>query len=161
MKQYAKSWCIARTSVIYGWGGLKLNFATWLIQNLERGSEVKALVDQYISPTLNTNLAQMLIEIAERRLCGILHTAGASRVSRYEFSKMVADFFNLNPNLIKPAKMSELHWKAMRLKDSSLNTAKSLNTLAETKPLTLQEAFKVMKLERIVYEGLIDKYTIA
>jgi dTDP-4-dehydrorhamnose reductase len=32
---------------------------------------VKALVDQYVSPTLNTNLAQMLIEIAERRLCAI------------------------------------------------------------------------------------------
>ena len=63
---------------------------------------MKALVDQYVSPTLNTNLAQMLIEIAERRLCAILHTAGASRVSRYEFSKMIADFFNLNPNLIKP-----------------------------------------------------------
>ena len=74
---------------------------------------------------------------------------------------MIADFFNLNPNLIKPAKMSELHWKAMRPKDSSLNTAKSLNTLGETKPLTLQEAFKVMKLEKSVYEGLIDKYTIA
>jgi dTDP-4-dehydrorhamnose reductase len=57
VKQYAKSWRIAGTSVIYGWGGLKLNFATWLIQNLERGSEVKALVDQYVSPTLNTNLA--------------------------------------------------------------------------------------------------------
>jgi dTDP-4-dehydrorhamnose reductase len=71
VKQYAKSWRIAGTSVIYGWGGLKLNFATWLIQNLERGSEVKALVDQYVSPTLNTNLAQMLIEIAERRLCAI------------------------------------------------------------------------------------------
>jgi hypothetical protein len=31
------------------------------------------------------------------------------QVCRYEFSKMLAGFFNLNPNLIKPAKMSELH----------------------------------------------------
>jgi dTDP-4-dehydrorhamnose reductase len=151
VKQYAKSWCIARTSVIYGWGGLKLNFATWLMENLERRSEVKVLVDQYVSPTLNTNLAKMLIEIAEKGLCGIFHTAGASRVSRYEFSKMLADFFNLNPDLIKPAKMSELRWKAKRPKDSSLNTAKCLNTLAEVKPLMLHEALEAMKLERNQY----------
>jgi dTDP-4-dehydrorhamnose reductase len=50
----------------------------------------------------------MLIEIAERRLYGIIHTAGSQQGSRYEFSKMLAGFFNLNPNLIKPAKMSEL-----------------------------------------------------
>jgi dTDP-4-dehydrorhamnose reductase len=66
------------------------------------------LVDQYVSPTLNTNLAQMLIEIAERRLCGIFHTAGASRVSRYEFAKMLANVFKLDSDLIKPAKMSEI-----------------------------------------------------
>jgi len=118
------------------------------MENLERRSEVKVLIDQYVSPTLNTNLAKMLIEIAERRLCGIFHTAGASRVSRYEFSKMLADFFNLNPDLIKPAKMSELRWKAKRPKDSSLSTAKCLHTLAEVKPLMLHEALEAMKLER-------------
>jgi len=52
--------------------GAKLNL-TWLIENLDEGRKVKVLVDQYVSPTLNTNLAQMLIEIAERRLCGIFH----------------------------------------------------------------------------------------
>jgi dTDP-4-dehydrorhamnose reductase len=148
IKQYAKSWCIARTSVIYGWGGSKLNFATWLIKNLKHKNQVNVLIDQYVSPTLNTNLAQMLIEIAERKLCCILHTAGASRVSRYEFAQTLASIFNLNPNLIKPIKMNELQWKAKRPKDSSLNITKCLNTLMKAKPLKLSEALKAMKLER-------------
>jgi len=148
VSQYAKSWCIARTSVIYGWGGTKLNFATWLIENLKQERQVKVLIDQYVSPTLNTNLAQMLIEIAERRLQGILHTSGASRASRYEFAKKLADTFNLSPNLIAPAKMIELQWKARRPKDSSLDTTKCSSILKEAKPLKLEDALKAMSLER-------------
>jgi len=147
VKQYARSWCIARTSVIYGWGGSKLNFATWLIENLRKGGKVKVLIDQYVSPTLNKNLAEMLVEIAERRICGILHTAGASRVSRYEFSKMLADILNLNPDLIEPVEMSELHLRAKRPKDSSLNISKCSNILTWAKPLKLREALEAMKLE--------------
>lgn len=147
VKQYAKSWCIARTSVIYGWGGSKLNFATWLIENLKQGKQVKVLTDQYVSPTLNTNLAQMLVEIAERRINGVLHTAGASRVSRYEFARKLAQTFNLNPDLITPAKMNELQWRARRPKDSSLDVSKSFKVLIEFKPMTIEEALKIMKLE--------------
>jgi dTDP-4-dehydrorhamnose reductase len=91
--------------VVYDWGGSKLNFVTWLINNLKRGKEVKALVDQYVSPTLNSNPVQMLIEIAERRLCGTLHTAGASRVSRYEFARRLAEVFNLDSELIAPTRV--------------------------------------------------------
>jgi dTDP-4-dehydrorhamnose reductase len=133
--------------VLYGWGGSKLNFATWLIENLKRGSQVKVLVDQYVSPTLNTNLAEMLIEIAERRISGILHTAGASRVSRYEFAKMLAEAFNLNPDLIQPAKMDEMSWRAKRPRDSSLNITRCSNTLLGAKPLKLGEALVKMELE--------------
>ncbi len=148
VKQYAKSWCIARTSVIYGWGGSKLNFATWLIESLEQGRHVKVLVDQYVSPTLNSNLAQMLIEIAERKLCGILHTAGASRVSRYEFAQKLAGIFDLNTNLMAPARMGELKWKARRPRDSSLDVSRCSSSLKESKPMKLEEALEAMRLER-------------
>jgi len=127
--------------------GAKLNL-TWLIENLEEGRKVKVLVDQYVSPTLNTNLAQMLIEIAERRLCGIFHTAGASRVSRYEFAKMLANVFKLDSDLIEPAKMSEMQWRAKRPKDSSLDVSMCSNILKESKPMMLKEAIEAMMLER-------------
>lgn len=68
-KKYSPKWCIARASVIFGWGQThKLNFATWIINNLKHQREVKTLTDQYVSPTLNTNLAEMLFEITERKI---------------------------------------------------------------------------------------------
>ena len=49
-------------------------------------------------------------------------------------------------DLIKPAKMNEMSWKAKRPKDSSLNIDKAYQTL-ENKPLKIHEALKKMKEE--------------
>ncbi len=148
IKQYASQWCVARPSVIYGWGlSHKLNFATWLTTNLENGKAVNVLTDQYVSPTLNTNLANMLIEISERRIIGILHTAGATRISRYQYALNLAEIFNFRKDLIKPAKTNEMQWKAQRPKDSSLNISKTATLLGQ-KPLELFKALETMQSER-------------
>lgn len=147
VKEHAKEWCIARPSVIYGWGPThKQNFATWLINNLNQRKEVKILTDQHVSPTLNTNLAEMLIEIAERKIHGILHTAGATRISRHEFALKLAEVFHLNRDLAKPARMHEMSWKAKRPRDSSLNVSKAVGMLNQ-KPLTLNQALEMMSKE--------------
>ena len=146
-KEHATKWCIARPSVLYGWLDYKQNFATWLINSLNQKKEVKVLEDQYVSPTLNTNLAQMLLEITQRKILGILHTAGGTRISRHEYALRLAEVFNLNKDLIKPAKMDEMSWKTKRPKDSSLNVNRAA-ALLNKKPLTLNQAFEVMKKEK-------------
>jgi dTDP-4-dehydrorhamnose reductase len=146
-KEHASEWCIARPSVLYGWLDYKQNFATWLINNLNQKKEVKVLKDQYVSPTLNTNLAEMLLEIVERKILGILHTAGGTRISRHEYALRLAEVFSLSKDLIKPAKMAEMSWKAKRPKDSSLNVNRAA-ALLNKKPLTLNQAFEVMKKEK-------------
>jgi dTDP-4-dehydrorhamnose reductase len=148
VKEQANGWCIARVSAIYGWNLMqKLNFATWLIDNLNQGKEVRVLTDQYVSPTLNTNLAEMLLEIAEKKITGTLHTSGATRASRSEFAAKLAKLFELNQTLIKSAKTNEMTWKARRPKDSSLNINKAANLLT-SKPLKLDQALETMKNEK-------------
>ena len=140
--------CVARTCVIYGAkpASGKVNFVLWLIDKLERGEEVKIITDQYITPTLNTNLAEMVLECLERELKGTFHLAGATRVSRFEFAKEVARTFGLDENLIRPARMDEMKWVAKRPKDSSLDTTKAQRSL-KNKPYELKKALKVLKDE--------------
>lgn len=142
----SKEWCIARTSAIYGRGGEKKNFAIWLLDNLSAGRQVKVLIDQHVSPTLNTNLAEMVLEILEKRLTGVLHTAGASRISRYDFAVEFAKIFDLDPNLIKRVKMDEMTWPAKRPRDSSLDVSRCAGLL-KAKPLRVPEALKTMKAQ--------------
>jgi len=149
VRKQGKEYCIARPSVVYGWGRTdKPNFSMWLINSLDQGSEVKILTDQYVSPTLNTNLAEMLLEIMHRRITGILHTAGATRTNRYKFALKLAETFGLTTDLVKPAKIDQMLWKARRPYDSSLNVSRA-SALLNVKPLRLKQALEMMKRERI------------
>ena len=148
VKAIAKDWCITRPSVIYGStpAAGKVNFALWVIEKLEKREPLKIITDQYVSPTLNTNLADMILEAAERRLTGIYHLAGATPVNRYSFAKLLTEKFGLDTNLIKPAKSEEMKWKARRPKDTSLNVEKAKGAL-RNKPLEVTEALSMLKIE--------------
>lgn len=140
--------CVARTCVIYGSrpSSGKVNFALWIIDNLQKGEGIRVVTDQYISPTLNTNLAKMLLEAGERRLEGIYHLAGAERISRYDYACRLADAFELDKDLIAPSKMADVGWKAKRPMDSSMDVSKAARMLRET-PSDIDKSFEILKEE--------------
>ena len=143
-------YCIARASVIYGStpAAGKVNFALWVINKLKRNEQARIVTDQWNSPTLNTNMAGMTLEIIERKLTGTFHLSGATRISRYDFAKQIAENFDLDSNLISPITSAEFSWVAKRPKDSSLDAAKAQRTLKNT-PLQIKQALDVMKQELV------------
>jgi dTDP-4-dehydrorhamnose reductase len=130
----SENWCIARTSTPFGVHIKKLTFPLFVVTNLFQNHEIKVLTDQITSPTYAFNLAEMLLEIIDNRIKGIIHVSGSSQVSRYDQALLIASMYNLNKNLIKPISINEMRWKASRPKNSSLNTTKAFNTLAK-KPM--------------------------
>ncbi len=148
VKDAVNDYCIARPSVIYGStpAAGKINFALWLINKLKAKEQIKIVVDQCISPTLNTSLATMVLEVAERKLTGIYHLSGATPISRYDFAKKLAQVFDLNTDLLLPVSLAEFSWTAKRPKNSSLNTTKAQQKLAN-KPLEISQALKQLKKE--------------
>jgi len=145
--QHCKNYAILRTSVLYGWHPWKQNFATWTINQLKQNKEITVVEDHYNTPTLADNLAEITIEAVQKDLQGIYHVSGSERISRYEFARQIAKTFNLDPNLIKPIKMSQLTaWIAKRPEDSSLNTDKIQKQL-KSKPLNITEGLNKMKDE--------------
>jgi dTDP-4-dehydrorhamnose reductase len=148
IRNIAPSWCIARTDVIFGWGRMdRPNFAVWVINNLEKKEKMKLIDDQYNSPTLNTNLAEMLVEAAKRNLTGIFNLSGATRINRFDFARAICKSFQLDEKLISPIKSNQLNWKAKRPEDASLNVEKAKKTLTH-KPLAMDVALKVLREER-------------
>jgi dTDP-4-dehydrorhamnose reductase len=139
---------IGRPSVIYGAtpAAGKVNFALWLIDSLRKGNRVKILTDQWNTPTLNTNFAEMTLEVIERRISGVYHTCGATRVSRFEFATQIADCFELDKSLIDKAVSSDFTWPALRPADSSLDTSKARREF-KCKPLTMDKALEQLKAE--------------
>ena len=98
-----------------------------------------ALSDQYTSPTFVPNLSKMIIEIATRQIAGIIHLAGASRISRYETAFLLAEKLNLDKTLVKSVTIDQMNWKAQRPADSSLDVSMALTLLRE-KPLVIDQS---------------------
>ena len=148
VKEKLGEYCIARTSVIFGSrpAAGKINFALWVLENLKRGKKINIVTDQINSPTLNTNLANMLLEVAERQLTGIYHLAGSTAISRYDFAILLAKEFELSRELIQPTTSDKINWIAKRPKNTSLNVTKASDHL-RNKPMDIQEAIKELRRE--------------
>jgi len=131
LNHLASSYAIARTSTPFGLHKTKKSFPVWIKENLELKKEIPVLVDQFTSPTYVPNLSKMLIEVATRQITGIIHLAGKTRISRYAFAEMVADKINLDKTLLKPAKITDMNWKAQRPQDSSLDVSLATEILEE------------------------------
>lgn len=160
-EEYVKNlddFCIARTSSLFGTVSSrnKLNFFLWVLKKLKNDSKVRVISDQWNSPTLNTNLANMVLEILERRITGIYHLAGDTRIDKYAFSKLIAQVYNFDVNLIVPILSNEISYVARRPRDSSLNVEKARQML-NNKPLRIEQALKKVMLEsKISGEDLND-----
>ncbi len=148
VKEHAADFCIARPCVIYGASPAagKINFGLWLINKLRCKERTRIVTDQWITPTLNANLAEMTLEIADRRLTGIYHVSGATRLSRLEYAELVAEIFDLDTKYIVPVTLADMDWLAKRPRDSSLDTTKAQRKL-KRKPLQIREALGRLKQE--------------
>src|SRR5437879_7610496 len=106
------NWCVARASVVYGWGRTQRgNAATYVYDKLSKGEQIRMVQDQYCSPTYNDNLARMILEIVEKRVLGVIHTYGATTINRYDFAVLLVKDLGLYENLIVPLKSASLQWK--------------------------------------------------
>jgi dTDP-4-dehydrorhamnose reductase len=138
-------WGIVRASSIYGLGSGRMNFAKFLIEKLSKGERVRALVDQYTSPSQASLLAEAMVEIVERNLQGVFHVVG-ERMSRYEFALKVAEALGYDKSLITQARMEEFKWFAKRPRDSSLTYEETRNKLTSNFYST-EKALEILKRE--------------
>jgi len=145
VKKYCKNHLILRSSVNYGKHPVKLNFASWVIEALNKREQINIVDDHWNSPTLADNLAEVVLKTVEEDTRGVYHSSGRERISRYEFATKIARIFDLDENLVKPVKMTELTaWVARRPRDSSLCVDR-IQEKFNFKLLNIDEGLAMMK----------------
>ena len=138
---------ICRTAVLYGWNKKKLNFITWILNNLEQNKPISIVTNQMNSPTFVVNLAQILLLLIDKNAEGIYHTAGDCALNRYEIALKCAEVFEYDKNLITP--IDYLEQKAKRPKNGSLDITKLKKEIEpELKVFNLEEGLIYMKNQR-------------
>jgi dTDP-4-dehydrorhamnose reductase len=138
---------IIRTNVLYGpakYG--RPDFVKWVVNSLQVGNEINIVTDQIGNPTYIDDLVNVLNKIIEFKKEGIYNIGGAEFISRYDFTKQIAEYFNLDRNLIKPIVTKDLNQPASRPLKSGLITLKAETELGY-KPISIQESLSLIKKE--------------
>ena len=136
---------ILRTNVLYGMNMAgRPDFVRWVINSLKNKDKIRIVTDQINNPTFIDDLVQAISKIVEFGKTGIYNIGGKEFLSRYDFTLMIVDFFNLDNSLVKPIVTKELKQAARRPLKSGLITLKAETELGY-KPHGITEALQEIK----------------
>jgi dTDP-4-dehydrorhamnose reductase len=125
---------IARVN-LFGWSSTgRRSLGEFFFNNLRAGQTVMGFTDVFFCPLLANDLAQILIQMLEKRLSGLYHVVSRECISKYTFGVRLARRFGLDENLIRPASVNQAGLKAARSPLLTLQTGKLARALGAQPP---------------------------
>src|SRR5258707_8399647 len=109
------------------------------MDEMRAGRRVTVPDDQIGTPTWSGDLAGAALNLYRAGFHGLVHVAGASRVSRYSFALRIADRFSLDPRLILASGTDSLRQLAQRPLEAGLVSTR-LEALIGREMLTINDA---------------------
>lgn len=147
LKISGSKYVILRSNILYGparYGND--DFVRWAIKSLQNNQQIKIVTDQVNNPNYVDDLVQAIRSTIEFNKEGVYNIGGSEFISRYDFTTRIADYFNLDKNLITPISTAELNFPARRPLKSGLIILKAQTELGY-KPHSIEESFTLMKNE--------------
>ena len=125
---------VARVN-LYGWNAQKKDsLAEWVLKQLTLGKLVPGFSDVFFCPVLANDLAEVMFALLDANMAGLYHAVGAEPVSKYEFARQVASTFSFDPGQVVSTSLAEARFKALRPRNTSLNTRKISAALGRPMP---------------------------
>ena len=113
---------ILRSGVLYGLS--RSNFMTWALDKLREKDTIGIVDDQVSTPTYAGDVAEACLRVGQRGLTGLYHAAGPESISRYEFTRRLAEAYGHDPAKVNSIPTEKLDQLAPRPRDSSLDSSK-------------------------------------
>lgn len=138
---------VVRSALIYGrqkFGGS--SFSMWIENNVRLGRRVSLYKDQFRSPILVDNLAELLLELCASDVTGIYH-AGGNRIDRFTFGRQLCDILGYDAALLQSCSMADQKHAAPRPRDVSLNSEK-IQRVCATQILTIEQGIARMNRKK-------------
>jgi len=144
---------ILRAVVVFGThkNQRKLNFVTWLIQELKAGNSVKIVTDQLSTYSYAEDLVQAVLKLCKSPNYGVYNISGDEWFSRYDMSLKIAEILSLEKSLIFPILTAEFNQPAKRPLKSGFKVDKAKEKLGFI-PTSLDDAIKQIERQLTGYE---------
>jgi dTDP-4-dehydrorhamnose reductase len=110
------SWSILRTVLVYGITHdlSRPNIVLWVKRSLEEGKSISVVNDQWRTPTLAEDLAMGCYLAGIKKAAGIFNISGKDFITPYDIAMKTAEFFKLDPSLIKATDSTRFRQPARR-----------------------------------------------
>ncbi len=92
---------------------LKKDVARFFFEQLKNKTEINAISDQKITPTLVSDISSSLEMLINKEAEGIYHICSKNYTTPFEFAKLIAQTFEFDSSLIKPILLESYNQKKM------------------------------------------------
>jgi dTDP-4-dehydrorhamnose reductase len=103
------------------------SFSEWIVERLEKGSDLRMVTDVLFSPLHVATLCDVIDHVLMRPKAGIYNLGSRGGTSKYEFGRNVAKLLGYDPNMIRAVSVADLGLLARRPRDMRMDV-----TLFET-----------------------------
>lgn len=140
------NYAIIRTVLVYGVTPLmtRSNIVLWVKESLEQNKPINVVDDQFRTPTLAEDLAEVAVRSGLSQARGIFHVSGGELMSVFEIAQRVARYFKLNEQLISPIASVSLNQTAKRPPKTGFNLYKA-NTQLSFNPTPFIDGLKIVE----------------
>ncbi len=138
-------WAILRTILVYGvvMDLSRSNIVLWAKNALQNGETINVINDQYRTPTLAEDLADICLLTVQKQAQGVYNASGKNMMSILELVLAVADFYGLDKSLINPITSASLNQAAIRPLKTGFILNKSIKNLGY-KPHSFNQGLEIM-----------------
>ncbi len=135
---------VARLPLLYGLSKSgRPDFFSKAIDALRAGEPRAFFVDEFRTPLDFATAARLLVRLGKVGASGLVHVAGAERVSRFDLMRRAAAALGLDPSLVREGRMAEVAWLEPRPADVSLATDRLLGLLPDAGRPTIEQALRI------------------
>ena len=147
IQQICDSYLILRPILMYGWPYQigRTNPACAWVNSLRHDNAISVVNDVYSQPLSVYDCGRLIWMVCESKVQGILHISGKQHVTLYQFALEVAHSFELDQQLIIPAKSSDFPSLAPRPTNTKYSQTRLTNEVGFT-PKSLREGLLEMRM---------------
>jgi len=117
----------------------KVGLAGWFLERLESGQPCPGFVDSRFSPLLASTLVGLVLDLLALGANGLLHAAGRTCLTKFEFGVHLARAFSLDPTLVRPEVSLAAGLSARRGQQLCLNPGRLERILGRRMPTVTAE----------------------
>lgn len=127
---------VLRTNFFGNPQGKRRNYISYIRSACETGQTVTGFADIHYTPIFIGHLVALAERAIDSGLSGIFNLAGADRISKYNFTRMIVARLNADPNSVLRGSSEDANMKAFRPKEMSLDCRRIEAALGCSMPTT-------------------------